>query len=335
MSEITLKRFFDYHQAFAEPLVVHIVAVVGIFLAVAPIAILALDKMGRLGPDLRKDLFHRYLALLIMAPVTVAPILLGAAWTIAAVMVLSLLCFREFARAVGFFRERAMSLMVMFGILAVTFSVADHWYRLFVALSPLIIIIMALTAILGDRPIGFIQRVALGILSFTLFGVCLGHLGYFANDTRYRPMLLLLILCAQLNDVFDYGIGKALGGPKLAHQTNPGKTISGAIGALILTTILVAWLSGFLFREGTLHQAPFRIVLGIFVSLAGQLGSLTLSAVQRDVGITDKFVVIPFHGGLLDWANCLLFSAPVLFHYVNYFYPIGFDQPARIFSGGG
>ena len=46
---------------------------------------------------------------------------------------------REYARITGLFRERTISLIVVIGILFVTFSVLDNWYRFFLALFPLTI----------------------------------------------------------------------------------------------------------------------------------------------------------------------------------------------------
>ena len=39
---------------------------------------------------------------------------------------------------------------------------------------------------------------------FLLFGSALGHLGYLANDENYRPMVLLVLLAVEANDVFAY-----------------------------------------------------------------------------------------------------------------------------------
>ena len=60
-----------------------------------------------------------------------------------------------------------------------------------------------------DQPKGYIQRVALGVFGFSLFGTCLGNLGFFANDDNYRPYLILVILSVEMNDVFAYVIGKS------------------------------------------------------------------------------------------------------------------------------
>ena len=312
-----------------------IVAVLAIAFAAAPLAYLALNRAGRLAPSLKADLRTRYFSWLAMVPVIVLPILLGAAAAILAIAVLSLLCYREFARATGLFREKVMSIAVVLGIVAVTFTVADHWYPMFVALPPIVLAILTAVATSLDRPAGYIQRVALSVFAFLLFGVCLGHLGYLANDTRFRSLILLLIFSVQLNDVFAYAVGKSLGGPKLVPHTSPNKTISGSVGAVVLTTLLVFGLTGLLFREGPMSGVVQRLALGILISIAGQLGDLSLSAIKRDVGVKDTGALIPGHGGVLDRANSLLLSAPTVFHYVNYVVGVGADQAARILSGGG
>jgi len=335
MKQETWDRLFDYCRAFDEPAVVVIVGILGIALAAAPVVIVALDRAGRLSPALKDDLRRRYLSWLVMVPIVVLPVSLGAAWSLLAFTLLSLLCFREFAGATGFFREKLMSLLVVAGILALAFAAADHWYRLFVALTPIFIVVITAVATSLDRPKGYIQRVALAIFGFILFGTCLGHLSYMTNDTHYRSLVLLLIFCIQLNDVFAYIVGMSLGGPKLAPETSPNKTISGSLGAIVLTTLLVYWLSGLAFPEGRLAEPLQRLVLGLLISIGGQIGDLTVSAIKRDVGIKDTGILIPGHGGVLDRSNSLLLSAPAMFHFVNHFQTIGLDQATNLFSGGG
>lgn len=338
MSDSTWQRLFGWRHAFDEPAVVLIVAVLAGALAGAPLVILALDRAGKLSPALRADLRSRYVSWLVMIPLIVLPVLLGAAPTIAAVALLSLLCYREFARATGLFREKRMSALVVAGILAVTFAVADHWYHLFVALTPITLAVLTAAATSLDCPAGYIQRVALSMFGFLLFGSCLGHLGYFANDPHYRSLILLLLLGVQCNDVFAYIAGKSLGGPRLAPNTSPNKTISGSLGAVVLTTLLVVGLSSLVFPSGPLSGLPQRLALGLLISIAGQFGDLSVSSIKRDVGVKDTGALIPGHGGVLDRANSLLLSAPTVFHYINYLQGVGMDEAARVltgFEGGG
>ncbi|HWT80307.1 MAG TPA: phosphatidate cytidylyltransferase, partial [Candidatus Methylomirabilis sp.] len=231
-----------------------------------------------------------------------------------------------------FFREKLMNLMVVLGIVALALAAVDHWYRLFVALTPIVIILISAVSTSLDRPKGYIQRVGMASLSFLLFGTCLGHLSYLANDSHYRSLLLLLVFSVALNDVLAYAVGKAIGGPRLAPQTSPNKTIAGAVAAIVLTTLLVFVLSGPIFREPPLSGPVFRLVLGIMISIAGQLGDLTVSAIKRDAGVKETGVLIRGHGGILDRANSLVLAAPAMFHYLNYFHTVGLDQTTNIFT---
>jgi phosphatidate cytidylyltransferase len=330
----TWDRLFGYRHAFDDRVVAVIVAILATAVVITPLAIVTLDRTGRLGQILKDDLWRRYISWLVLMPWLVVPVLLGAAWSLVVLTALSLLSFREFARATGIFREKLMSLLVVIGILSLAFAVADHFYRLFVALTPMNIVVITALATSQDRPRGYLQRVALAIFGFLLFGTCLGHLSYMTNDGHYRALVLLLILCVQLNDVFAYLIGKFLGGPKLAAETSPNKAISGAVGAVVLTTVLVYWLSGIMFTEGELAEPLQRLVLGLLISVAGQLGDLTVSAIKRDVGVKGTGVLAPGHGGVLDRVNSLLLSAPAMFHFVNHFRRIGLDSTTNLFGGG-
>ena len=61
------------------------------------------------------------------------------------------------------------------------------------ALTPMVIILISAVSTSLDRPKGYIQRVGMASLSFLLFGTCLGHLSYLANDSHFRSLMLLLV----------------------------------------------------------------------------------------------------------------------------------------------
>ncbi len=302
-------------------------------LAITPLIFLALGKAGKLSAKLHEDLWTRYKSWLFLAPLMIAPLLIHRLTAILGVGVLSLLCYREFARATGLFRHRAISAVVALGILLVTFAAADHWYGFFVALSSLTISLLVIVALFADQPRGYIQRVALGVLSFSFFGVCLGHYGYFANDKAGQAFLLAILLCVELNDVFAYCTGKLFGRRKLAPNTSPNKTIGGAIGAAILTSALFAALVHPIVAGTALDRHWHLAALGLLLSLTGQFGDLVMSSIKRDLGVKDLGASIPGHGGLLDRFDSLIFVGPAMFHYIGYFLGVGLDQPVRVFTG--
>lgn len=326
-------RWWDTAHALDHPAVRLMLLIIAALLLVASVAIAALSASGKLTPAFRSELIKRTAAWAVMAVLLLVPLLIAPGWTAILVGVVSLLCYREFARATGLFRDKLLSAIVATAILTITFSVVDHWYNLFVALGPLATVVVVAGAILRDQPKGYIQRVGLASLSVLLFGVCLGHLGYFANDSAYRPIILLILVCVALNDVFAFCCGKLIGGPKLAPNTSPGKTIAGAVGAVVLTTATFFLLGRMVFVTGTLSRPEHLLVMGVLLSVAGILGDLTISSIKRDVGIKDMGVIIPGHGGVLDRCNSLLLTAPALFHYIGYFQGVGLDTPDRIITG--
>ncbi len=334
MSEPTLERLFGFRHAFDDPVTAWLTGVTVAILLVAPAIFVPVLRIKGVDAAGRSEIRKRYLSWLVIAPLLIVPVLAGAATTMIGVGILSLACYREYARATGLFRERAISATIVLGIAIVTFAVLDHWYGLFVAMGPLGVAAIAIIALAADRPQGYIQRVALGILGFLLFGVCLAHIGYMANDPGYRPIVLMLLLTVESNDIFAFISGKAFGRRKLAPNTSPNKTLGGALGALVLTTTLTAAIGHVIFRGTPLDGWAPLIGLGILISGVGQFGDLMFSSIKRDLGIKDIGVTIPGHGGLLDRFDSLILVAPAVFHYVAYFKGFDFDETTRIITGG-
>ena len=195
------------------------------------------------------------------------------------------------------------------------------------------ICVIFLTALLADKPQGYIRRVSLSFIGFALFGISLGHLGFISNDHLFQPILLWILFCTALNDVFAYLCGKKFGKRKLLVNTSPNKTWAGAVGATLLTTTLAAVIGYFIFHDSPLAASYHLVALGLIISVLGQCGDLVISSIKRDLNIKDMASLIPGHGGLLDRFDSLLLSAPVLFHYINYFRGIGMDQPVQVITG--
>ena len=333
MNEIIRERLFGFGHAFDDKITTVLTVAVVALLLLAPLVILFVGLTTNVSTEKKKELWDRYRSWIWLAMAILVPILAGAFWTILAVAALSLLCYREYARITGLFRERTISFIVVIGILLVTFSVLDNWYRLFLALFPLTVGLIASGALIADQPKGYIQRVGLGLLGFALFGCALGHLGYIANDWNYRPILLLIICSVELNDIFAYICGHLFGHRKFVPNTSPNKTLGGALGAIILTTPLVAMVAHFIWVNTNLDTVLRLIGLGVIVSVVGQFGDLMLSSVKRDLGLKDTSKLIPGHGGLLDRFDSLILVGPAVFHYVGYFVGFGAGQPERIFTG--
>jgi phosphatidate cytidylyltransferase len=335
MSELMRRRWFSPEEVLHDRVTLVAVGVIVGILILSGIVTVVLGRAGKISEKLYREIMLRWRSWRFLTLILLVPILLGPAWVMAATCLLSLLCYQEFARATGLFREKTISLFVVLGIFVVTFACFDNYSRLFFASAALTVGLIAIATIPQDRPKGYLQRTALGVLGFVLFGYSFGYIGYLANSPQFRSILIFMILTVELNDVFAFCCGKLIGGPKAIPNTSPGKTWAGCIGALVLTSAFVVALGHFVFSGTPVDRVPLLMLMGIGLSILGQLGDLLMSSVKRDVGIKDLGTMIPGHGGMLDRFDSLVLVPPTLFHFLSLLLgPIGADQPQRILTGG-
>ena len=202
------------------------------------------------------------------------------------------------------------------------------------ALPSLCVALTVIVALFDKSPNGYIQRVGLAFISILMFATCLGHYAYFANDARFQGIMLLVLLCVEINDVFAFACGKALGKHKLCPTISPNKTTEGFVGAILLTTTLFYFVGQHVFAGTPIDSPVHLLVMGALLSSIGQIGDLVMSSIKRDLNLKDMGQSIPGHGGLLDRFDSLIFVGPVLFHYVGYVAGVGLDQSTRLFTGG-
>jgi len=119
-----------------------------------------------------------------------------------------------------------------------------------------------------------------------------------------------------LQDTSAYFVGRSFGRHKLAPVLSPKKTWEGAAGGMlgaILTGALCVLLLGL---PITLLQGA---LLGLVGGIAGPFGDLSESLIKRQVGLKDAGNLIPGHGGILDRADSLLFTIPILYYLIRIF----------------
>ena len=107
-----------------------------------------------------------------------------------------------------------------------------------------------------------------------------------------------------MTDSAAFFAGRQIGGEKLAPEISPSKTWSGALGGLALGTGagLVVWVLA--------TDSPWWIglLISATISVLGQLGDLSESAIKRHFRIKDSGDIIPGHGGLMDRLDSLTFG---------------------------
>ncbi len=137
------------------------------------------------------------------------------------------------------------------------------------------------------------------------------------NTEVGRNLIFLLAGTIWCSDTGAYLIGRIVGKHKLGTPISPRKTVEGTIAGLVLGTLVGFGLGVTLLRDTlSLFNAAF---IGLLLSALGQLGDLSESLMKRTAGVKDSGDVIPGHGGFLDRCDSLIFSAPVLYYYIEFF----------------
>lgn len=124
-----------------------------------------------------------------------------------------------------------------------------------------------------------------------------------ADPAVGRQNLLFVLAIVWATDIGAYLVGRLVGGPKLAPRISPGKTWSGAAGALV-----AALLVGLVVSGPAAFERAALVAAGL--SLIGQAGDLAESAAKRHFGVKDSGNLIPGHGGLLDRLDAALAAIP-------------------------
>ena len=145
------------------------------------------------------------------------------------------------------------------------------------------------------------------IFALYIFVFCLLFF-YFSNFTHLRIITFSLLLCCVSSDIGGFIFGKILKGPKLT-KISPNKTLSGAIGSLVSSGVFFSILIFFF----TNNLSLIIFCIGIFTSMACQLGDLFFSYLKRKAKIKDTGNMLPGHGGFLDRFDGILFGVPTGF----------------------
>lgn len=188
-----------------------------------------------------------------------------------------------------------------------------------------VLVILALTLWMRGphrHPMGATGATVLGAIytgGLLSYGYILRYDNYAVGPMAGSALLFLPLVLTWTSDTGAYFVGRAIGRHKLLPSVSPGKTVEGAVGALVLC-VIVCWVyvHGVLAPLAHLTLRPRDIVLfGLAISVAVQLGDLVESLLKREAGVKDSSHIIPGHGGVLDRVDGLLFALPVAYWLVS------------------
>jgi len=248
-------------------------------------------------------------------PLLIAVIWFGEPWFTILVAIWGLLAAFEFYRMVA---ASKVPPLTYFGLIwTLLFILSPHFnYDLLLPLLLTSAVILSLIGLLLRRQ----KEGAFIGWSWTIGGIFyIGWLlSYFValrnlDDGRNWVFLTLFITFA--SDTAAFFVGRAWGKHRLAPRISPGKTWEGAIAG-VFGAIIVSLL----FTIPTPLQLPLiywqAILLGLLVSVFGQLGDLVESLLKRNMGVKESGRLLPGHGGFLDRTDSVVFTGVVVYYYV-------------------
>lgn len=155
-----------------------------------------------------------------------------------------------------------------------------------------------------------------GLLSF---GYLLRHLPGIATPAHGAALVFAPVLVTWASDTFAYFVGRRWGTRKLIPCVSPGKTVQGAVGAVVGSVLVAILYARFLSSFPTYRMGlPAAALFGLVMSVGAQVGDLAESLLKRDAGVKDSGTLLPGHGGALDRFDSLLFTLPIAYFFIRH-----------------
>ena len=220
--------------------------------------------------------------------------------------------------------DRRIILIAYLSIPIQYYWIGMHWYGMFIIFIPVFIfLLMPLRMVTLKQTHGFIKASGTLHWGLMLTVFCVSHIAYLGvlpNTPDWQntgiSLIIYLVLLTQLNDVSQFLWGKLFGSIKIIPEISPNKTVAGFIGG-VLTTTALSMIIGVSLTPMNVLMAFFS---GLIISVFGFAGDLIMSSIKRDLGIKDTGKLLPGHGGILDRLDSIIYTAPLFFHFMRYFY---------------
>ena len=204
------------------------------------------------------------------------------------------------------FKKRAFTSLLLFFLIILIFNS----YYIFV-LNLLIVGVLSVLEFLNiSRKISKSKLINFFSNIFFIFYIFLFSFFFlfFYNFYQLKIITFSLLIGCIASDIGGYIFGNIFKGPRLT-SISPNKTISGALGSMLLTFIVLSFL--LFYFTGNFNLKTF--IIGFFTSIGCQLGDLFFSFLKRKAKLKDTGNILPGHGGVLDRIDGILFGIPVGF----------------------
>ena len=297
----------------ADPLFLHTAITLGSVLLVGLVLLLVVERR-HLAELHHRTLFQRWAVWAVIAPVYSLAVLSGHVAMLLLVGLIVWQGLREYSRLVGL-PALYQNVLLIFAVLTLPLTLFSP--EAFFSVLPLLLVVGTLQPLLTGNVRDGVRTFALAAFGFAYLPLLLGHLVLIHTWIPGGPgVLLVLGLATALSDVGAFMVGKMFGSHRLSPTVSPNKTWEGVAGNL-LGAALGTFLMAFALPPGL----PMAVVvcLPVVVAAGAVWGDLLESLIKREFGVKDAGAWLPGFGGLLDRADSLVVTAPLLYHLLHAF----------------
>ena len=248
-------------------------------------------------------------------PLLIAAIWFGQPWFTGLVAIWGVLAVFEFYRLVSASKKPPLT---YFGLIwTLLFILSPHFD--YIIPTPLIltsaVILSLIWLLLRPQKEEAFTGWVWTIVGIIYVGWLLSHLVALRGLDEGRNWVFFVLFTTFAFDTAAFFVGRAWGKHRLAPSISPAKTWEGAIagvfGAIIVSLLFI------LPTPLSLHLSYMQaVLLGLGVSVFGQLGDLAESLFKRNMEAKESGKLLPGHGGALDRLDSIIFTSVVVYYYV-------------------
>jgi phosphatidate cytidylyltransferase len=264
----------------------------------------------------------RVLVSVVAIPVIIGASYLGGIYFFLFTLFISTIAYYEFFLLA---KNKGANANLWFGLFSIILLLFNH-FRVFInffAVLLFLVFILIMIELFRNKGSAIINVgvTLLGVFYIGIFSAALLGIRelYPRIDVLYRRggyIVIAVLASIWVCDSAAYYGGTALGKHKLFVRVSPNKSWEGAIFGFIFAIITMI-LAKIIILNFLSWNAV--IVIGFIIGVFGQIGDLVESLIKRDAGVKDSSSIIPGHGGILDRFDSLLYTAPLIFLYLNFF----------------
>ena len=256
---------------------------------------------------------QRVITALLGIPLLVAVIWFGEPWFTILVAVWGVLTVFEFYRLVA--ASKVLPLTYFGLVWTLLFILTPHFdYGL--VTPPLLasaVVLSLIWILLRPQKETAVASWAWTIAGILYVGFLLSYLVALRGLDAGRDWVFFALFTTFGSDTAAFFVGRGWGKHHLAPPISPSKTWEGAIAGVFGAIVVSLGVDALFSLPLSYGQA---VLLGLLVSIFGQLGDLVESLFKRNMGVKESGKLIPGHGGLLDRMDSVVFAVVVVYYYV-------------------